>query len=173
VVKTGKHGRYYWLVAPTQLWTVRDRLLEFHQGLRLCITSFDSGPLTPTVEERDLGWTRSGEIAVSPPISKSLDVPHDGYDEWYVFEAVPDPDWKPEVFVNFGRFTIVPVEELLRDFDPTWERDAFDWLRTAQDRFWKQLEEANPVSFIASGDLDVVVSQREQFIHGLMADMKS
>ena len=38
-----------------------------------------------------------------------------------------------------------------------------------QERFWAQMERVDPVSYIAMGDLDVVVSKRREFIENLRA----
>jgi hypothetical protein len=38
-------------------------------------------------------------------LREGMDVPHDGYDEWYIFDEQSSPEWSPEVFVNIGAFT--------------------------------------------------------------------
>lgn len=169
LITTGRHDCFFWLVSPSLLDTLVKRTLEFHQGLRVCVTSCDSGPLAPTAEERALGWSTIGEIAVGPRICGSPDIPSDKYDEWYLFDEPPGAEWKPEVFVNYGGFTVVPVDDLVRDLHPTEDKRALDWLRPVQDRFWKQIEKAHPVSFIASGDFDVVVTQKKDFVQALLA----
>jgi hypothetical protein len=63
----------------------------------------------------------------------------------------------------------VPVEEIYKTLDPTWERGGLDYLVPIQERFWAQTERVDPVSYIAMGDLDVVVSKRREFIEHLRA----
>ncbi len=107
---------------------------------------------------------------VSPPLAEELDIPHDGYDEWYLLDEPPSSEWQPEVFVNYGSFTLVSTEELYKSYDPTWDCHGLEWLDPIQERFWEQLERVNPVSYIAIGGYDVVVSQRREFIERLQAD---
>jgi len=64
----------------------------------------------------------------------------------------------------------VPAEELYKRDDPTWSRHGLDGLGSIQERFWEQLERVNPVSYIAVGDYDVVVTQRREFIESLLDD---
>ena len=71
--------------------------------------------------------------------------------------------------MNYGGFTLVPIEEIYKTFDPTWERGGLNYLVPIQDRFWSQMERVDPVSYIAMGDHDVVVSKRREFIEQLRA----
>jgi hypothetical protein len=106
---------------------------------------------------------------VSPPLDAALVIPYDQYDEWYLLDEPPHPGWEPEVFVNYGGFTLLPIEEIYKTFDPTCERGGLDYLVPIQERFWAQIERVDPVSYIATGDLDVVVSKRREFIEHLRA----
>lgn len=108
---------------------------------------------------------------VSPALTADLAIPQEGHDEWYVFDVLPDLAWKPEIFVNYGAFTLVPPAELYKSFDPTWERDAWDWLIPSQIEFWDQIERVHPVSYISMGDRDIVVSLRHDFIEELRSDV--
>ncbi len=170
MIQTGQHGRFYWLVAPSSLESLAELTVRCHPALHLCITAFDSGPISPDADELASGWTTKGKIMVSPPLVEGLEIPLDQYDEWYLLEQPPASEWQPEVFVNYGGFTIVPTEEILKTYDPTWDRHGLDWLVRIQERFWEQMERVNPVSYVAMGDCDVVVSQRRAFIERLRAD---
>src|SRR5262249_19255326 len=101
------------------------------------------------------------------PIEESL-VIHE-YDEWYVFEKAPHFESDIEVFVNYGDFTLVPPTEIYKTFDPTWEKCGLEWLGLAQERFWIQLQQIHPRTFVASGDNDVVVSRDYRFIEAVRA----
>ncbi len=171
-MQTGQHGRFNWLVStsPYSIPSLAELTVRHHPALCLCITAFDSGPIRPGPEELDGGWTTQGEVMISPPLAEGLDIPSDGYDEWYILEQPPAPEWQPEIFVNYGGFTVVPPEEIFEIYDPTWDRHGLDWLVPIQERFWEQLERGNPVSYIAIGDHDVVVSQRREFIERLQAN---
>ena len=51
---------------------------------------------------------------VSPPLAEGLDIPLDQYDEWYFLDEPPHHEWRPEVFVNYGGFTLVAIEEIYK-----------------------------------------------------------
>src|SRR5262249_3240200 len=141
-----------------QIWSLTDLVLRFHSNQRLCITSFDSGPLRPTEEEVARGWTTQGAVAISPPLIEGLPIPQEGYDEWYLLSNPRFDDNEIEVFVNYGRLTLLPPADIYRTFDPTWEKAGFDWLAPIQERLWSQLQQLKPVTYVAMGDNDVVVS---------------
>ncbi len=170
MIRSGQHGRFHWLVASSSSLSLMDLTVRYHPTLRLCITSCDSGPISPSPQDQADGWMETGKVMVSPPLAKGLDIPLDQYDEWYLLDEPPSPEWQPEVFVNYGGFTLVPTEEFPKGDDPTWDRHGLDWLDPIQGRFWGQLEQLSPVSYIAMGDYDVVVSQRREFIERLRAD---
>ncbi|MBC7857038.1 MAG: hypothetical protein IAF94_26710 [Pirellulaceae bacterium] len=48
-------------------------------------------------------------------------------------------------------------------FDPTWERSGLDWLYPIQERFWAQVNKLSPLSYIAIGDNEVVVTRNKSF----------
>jgi len=75
-------------------------------------------------------------------------LPHEWYDEWYVFQTPPELGklWSGNIFeapqsgyvatfVNFGCFNL---------FDPE--------MQDLIDLFWARLEQVRPESFIADGD---------------------
>ena len=137
---TGSHEGYNWVVTPTDLPTLPELTVQSHLGLHLCITSFDSGPPRPNEEEIALGWRLQGEVMVSPPLTASLAIPFEQYDEWYI---LPNPAFHVhpvEVFVNYGAFTLVSPKVLDRGREPTWERNAHAFLIPMQERFWSQLK---------------------------------
>jgi hypothetical protein len=118
----------------------------------LSVTAFDSGPLRLSEEEILAGWKKDGEVAVSPPLRDSLVLPQGEYDEWYIHSA-PFAVADVEVFVNYGGFTLEP--------------QADDWLKAAQASFWTQLHRLRPMSYIAMGDNDVVVSRNRDFVEAV------
>jgi hypothetical protein len=164
MLEAGQQGEYRWFSGRVRAdESLSELTVACHLGLRLAISSFDSGRLRPTADEVADGWTERGDLALSPPLQAGMNVPQDQYDEWYVFDEQSLPEWSPEVFVNLGTFTVVPVEELERRRDPTWERDALDWLIPVQERFWKQLARIRPVSYVAMGESDIVVTRSQLF----------
>jgi len=151
------------------LTTLVEVTLRFHAGSRLCITAFDGAPLRLSPEETAVGWTAGRSVVVSPPLDDGTVIPRDEYDEWYVLDGPPPHEWQPEIFVNYGGFTLEAVEEIYKTYDPTWDRHGLDYLVPIQERFWAQIERIDPISYIAMGDQDVVVSKRLEFIEHLLA----
>ncbi len=135
---TGQKGNYNWLeIVGSDFGYIKD-LLELApqivRGKYVSITSFDSGPLKLSAEEINEGWYKHGEIAISPCISVSEQIPNEQYDEWYIFaSATPFDDYK--VFVNYGGFSLQAPEHYALQAD-----------------FWKQLERIGPESYFAEGD---------------------
>ena len=170
MVEKGEHKGYRWFVGQFH-GSLPDLVVSNHLGLRLGISSFDSGLFYPTAAEIEDGWSVQGRIALGPPLSAGMAVPHDGYDEWYVFDDRSSPDWSPEVFVNLGSFTVVPAEELERRRDPTWEANAYEWLIPFQERFWDQMTRVQPVSYIAMGESDIVVTRSHDFASRLSNEL--
>jgi hypothetical protein len=169
VIRTGRQGLYNWLVVPTSSTSLVEWTIRFHPGLRLCITAFDGGSISPSPEELAEGWITRGKVLVSPPLAEGLHIPLDQYDEWYLLAEPPPSAWEPEVFVNYGGFTLESVDEIYKTFDPTWDRRGLDYLVPIQERFWSQPERISPVSYIAMGDQDVVVTQIPEFTELLKA----
>ncbi len=115
---TGKRDSYQWLA--TSAHNIDDLLVACPAIMLenyVAVTSFDSGMLMVTDEQKLSGWHQSGGITYSPRIQSLEMVPlHELYDEWYVFRAPFDlgeirngnifehPEPCPghvEVFVNF------------------------------------------------------------------------
>ena len=163
----GKTNNYYWKVSESSYGfsNLLEAVLKFHAGKCLHITSFDSGPITPNEEEDKLGWHLQNEVMVSPPLHKGMLGPYEQYDEWYISDSELIFTDEFEIFVNYGGFNLVSPKDITKDDDPTWERGRMDFLYPLQERFWAQLNELDPESYIAIGDNDIVVSKNEQFIN--------
>ena len=158
-MKSDVRGKYGWVeLEETHLQFV-SLILSAHSSFRLYITSFDSGAISPTEEEREKGWKSQGGVMVSPKLEQGTIVPYDNFDEWYFFEEAVVFPAEHEVFVNYGGFSLVPVEKQLKDFDPSWERVAMESLRSAQERFWAQVTRFDPATYVSMGDRNIVVSK--------------
>ncbi len=163
-MNSGIHGEYGWVEISEASLHFVDLVLGSHRGSHLYITSFDSGPITPSKDEKAQGWYSQGEVMVSPRLDEGTTVPYDNFDEWYFFEKSVSFPPDHEIFVNYGGFSLVPVEKHLKNFDPSWEQDALEWLRPLQERFWEQLSRLDPTTFVAMGDRDIVVSKNESLL---------
>ena len=118
----GSHGQYEWLVTDQQFDLLQispDVVL----GKYVAITSFDSGPLVLTEEEKAAGWDSRSKVAYSPKVQNVASLPRAGYDEWYIFDdpidlgtshleenvlEAPHEPGHVSVFVNYGLRYIRP-----------------------------------------------------------------
>ena len=154
MLKVGSNGVYEWLVTDQQFDLLR-ACPNVLLGKYLAITSFDSGALILSEEERVAGWESRSKIAYSPKIQDVLSVPREQYDEWYIFNSpvelgtshlgenlfeVPQREGHLSVFVNYG-FALHPPERA-----------------SLADRFWSQMERIRPESYLADNDYLTFVS---------------
>src|SRR5262245_27310669 len=126
MVHIGKYRGYDWLATGAQIESLGDLMRQYHPGSFLCVTAFDGGPLRLDDDEISRGWRAQGDVMISPPLNESIDLPQDQYDEWYIFPLAAFPEPAPEIFVNYGGFTLVSSEDLYKTFDPACEKP--DWL---------------------------------------------
>lgn len=137
------HG--YHAFAWDQDWLFLTDLLEAFPeivlGKHLVNTSFDSGVLEISEEERAAGWRKPGRLAHSPAIRSLDEIPHDQYDEWLVFDHPVEVD-DFETMVNFCGFS--PVE--------------FEW-GEKWERFWEQVVKLQPLHVIGENARGYVVTR--------------
>ena len=149
-VHTGRHATFSW-VCYLGRSVVLDRLLAAHPNLvvgrNVAITSLDSGPLCLSKEELESGWSFANEVALSPRIVRSSELPRSGYDEWLIFDEIEAPLGDVKVFVNHGGFSLVDSEI-----------DAMPMLS----EFWNQLCRISPYAYVAEGDNFVFAAQDER-----------
>jgi hypothetical protein len=158
---TGRHEHYHWIACHTRdsyLSGVLQSCPAIVLGKTVAITSFDSGPLSPTEEERGEGWWSDGRIMYSPPITDPGSIPHEQYDEWLVFQSPPGSVHDVEVFINYGDFSFASRDQI-HPWDPTWDRSILGHDRALRERFWSQLIRISPESYIAEGDAFLFASR--------------
>ena len=68
LLKKGSTNGYDWLVSTDTLDDVLQLCPEVVLGKYLAVTSFDSGPLLLSEEQKSAGWTSNAGIAYSPEI---------------------------------------------------------------------------------------------------------
>jgi hypothetical protein len=144
-----RSGKYYWLSVLSSnidLAAIIHSLMPDLLGNRVLVTSFDSGPFIPNANELSQGWAPSEAGAFSPLFDDKLTIPTAGYDEWLLTGSTNWP-CVPEVFVNWGGFSVAPNE-----LDLTGGYTA---------RFWAQLPLLPTFAYLASGDRFNLVSDRE------------
>ena len=113
------------------------------------LATFDSGPLVPSEEELNQGWSTDGAIMFSPPLGNEVGIPYEQYDEWYLSKTKLSFPNGFDRFVNYSGFNLSPESE----FNPE-----------ILELFWKQLVNINPDTYVAIGDNDIVVSKNETLI---------
>jgi hypothetical protein len=164
----GNRDGYYWLATRDEIRPLPNLVREAHRGLRVGITSFDSGPLVPEPVEVELGWTVQGRVMVSPPLTEDLFIPHDNHDEWYLVERACFDQHAMEIFVNSCGFTLASPSELEAPADREW----LDFLQALQQRFWEQIQRLQPMTYVAMGENDIVVSRRRDFVDRVRAEVE-
>lgn len=148
VLEVGSHDSYDWLVTD-QAFDLLRICPDVVLGKYIAITSFDSGPLVLTDEEKGAGWQSRSEIAYSPKISGSEAVPRDQYDEWYIFETPADlgvSHIRENIFEapqGKGHVNVV----VNYNFAPHPPERA-----TLAGLFWPQISWIHPESYVADND---------------------
>jgi hypothetical protein len=145
-VITGNRGAYRWIVWNSKF--LGDLIVAVPQivvGKHVVITSFDGGPFVPSEKEKKGGWRLKSGLAYSPEILQAKDLPHEQYDEWYVFPGRKEID-PPEVFVNYSGFRLRYYTSNLT-------------LHGLMERFWLQMERLRPESYLAEGDCLIFATQ--------------
>lgn len=159
----GSQKGYDWVVSKKTLDDLLRLCPETVIGKYVAVTSLDSGPLQLSDDEKAAGWSVHGGIAYSPKIQSIEMLPHDQFDEWYVFaspvnigELVPADnnifescvrEGRVHVLVNYGGYALhLPKYVDLAQF------------------FWEQIEWIKPESYIADGNwLNFVTSRKDLF----------
>lgn len=164
MLTVGSQGAYEWLVTDRQFDLLRN-CPDVVLGKYIAITSFDSGPLVPTDEEKAGGWESRSNIAYSPKIQDVASVPRDLYDEWYIFDIladlgtshlgenvfeVPQEQGHVSVLVNYG-FALHPPERA-----------------SLANLFWPQMERIRPESYVADNDYLTFVSANKTLFVGVL-----
>jgi hypothetical protein len=168
LIFTGLRDDWHWVVVREMIRELPILATQFHVGNRLCISAFDSGPISPSQEETSLGWSLIGELMVSPPLAANTEIPCDGHDEWYIFSRMPNAIDIKHRCVNYFGFTLADPKQLAASQDPTWDRTKCDWLVPLQENFWRDIDRLNPVSYVSSGDYDIVVTKNHQFAESIL-----
>ena len=156
LLQTGSVSGYQWLVSTDRQFDVLEHCADVVLGKYVAITSFDSGPLRLTEEQRSAGWVSHSDIAYSPPVQHVNMVPQAYFSEAYIFVAptnlgvLADPNrnifesemqqGQVHTFVNF-------------DFG-FHEPECADLAH----RFWQQLGWMKAESYLAENDYLVFVT---------------
>jgi hypothetical protein len=127
----------------TDIW---NRFPELVVGRYLVNTSYDSGFVTLSEDERTDGWYMLGHLAHSPSIRSIDQVPHDQYDEWLVFDH-PFHVHEFDTMVNHTGFT--PID--------------FGW-EEKRERFWQQVIRLQPLHVLGENDGIYLLSRDKSLV---------
>jgi len=151
-METGSRGSFFWLTTTE---------CELHDLIKSCpgvvlskyiaVTSFDSGSLVPNEDETVAGWQSRGGIAYSPKVESVDKLPHDVYDEWYVFNAPRDLGhlYQGNIFETSMKAGQVAA---FVNYGPGFSLKHSE-ANDLTDLFWSQLELIRPETFISDGDI--------------------
>jgi hypothetical protein len=151
---TGEGFNFHWFQASDlSLGALVEAVPDLVRDRFVAVSSFDSSPLRLTPEDLASGWRQSDSLAVSPKSSSPCSLPLGEWDEWFVFK-----DFKsmrsPEVFVNYGGFSLCP-------------EPGNDWQQVTVERFWRQIVDWGPESYLAEGDNLICVTRGQTVIPSL------
>ncbi|MEE4071419.1 hypothetical protein [Pseudomonas viridiflava] len=90
----------------------------------MAIAWLDSRRYNLSAAEMGRGWQRIGDLAISPMVTDVDQLPTPGFDEWYIFERLPD------------RMSLTKFGSAIA-FLPFGESDKAD-------QFWAQIEGLQP-----------------------------
>lgn len=133
---TGSHNKYFWFQTFDSNFTINRFLKEFIQHLvdkYVCVSSFDSGGLYISNDEKLLGWKAVDNVATSPQIKVNTNIPTAGFDEWYVFPKLPETIKLSDTYVNHGTFNLYNDSYIVN-------------------KFWEDIEVNQPIIYISDGD---------------------
>jgi len=137
---------YVWLVGDFCLADLLQLCPQTVLSKYIAITSIDSGSHFPSVEESATGWENHGGIAYSPKVATVDELPHEGWDEWWIFKQPTDigklapRDRNPFEGINEREIhAFVNSNVDLR-------RGYADHLTTT---FWKQFDWIRPLTYIS------------------------
>jgi len=181
-VLSGQTGDYRWLATARHfLHDLLEACPEVVLGKCVVVSSFDSGPLVPTEEELKKGWLVHGRLAVLPSVAVVGELPHDLYDEWYVFPSPTKPE-VAEIFVNYGGFTLQPLsvaEEFERARNSVGAMADLKSIQQEADRqqglidsFWAQMEHLRPETYIGDGDNLIFATSDQQLFELVRSALK-
>ncbi|MEP6663418.1 MAG: hypothetical protein ABJC04_07105 [Verrucomicrobiota bacterium] len=175
-IETSKHGDYWWLTSDSSLGILLEHCPEIVLGRFVAVTAFDSSPLKLTQDELNRGWSENDCVAWSPKILTTDILPHDGWDEWYIFPS--QSLFKPkELFVNLGSIGLRDPAYLLENIEPTWDRAGvimeIERRRHVQKRFWSQLFSIRPETYLADGDELIFATSNSELFARVTECLKS
>lgn len=170
MVKTGLRGPYTWFQSSSHYLSVLiDRVPSVVVGKYVAVSAYEGEPLTLTSDEIKAGWQQHSKLSLSPIVQRPSELPQNQFDEWYTFTSLK-PFQISEIFINYGGFSLASTTNdnpFLPESVKQKNTKENSILNQRQKRFWEQLEQNNPESFLAESDKLIVVSRDEEVIERL------
>jgi hypothetical protein len=147
--ETGSRGDYEWL--STDACGLNELLQKCPQaftGKFIAVTSLDSGSLCLSEEQLRRGWHSRSGIAYSPRVGSADQLPHGGFDEWYVSGSPLDLGELWSGNVSEAPQTPGHICSLINFYGFALHRPNVQALAGI---FWRQLDWIQPESYVADG----------------------
>jgi len=143
--QTERYG--YWAIQWSAAWDpslagVIRVAPELVLAKRVALTACDSGPYLPSQDEIRDGWSLVDNIAISTAVTRSAELPTPGFDEWYVFDSMPQRIPKRKHVDLYG-FSV------LDDGD-------------AAESFWEQVRDTQPLHVLGAGTPNMFFVTRDR-----------
>ncbi|MDD1015201.1 hypothetical protein [Pseudomonas rubra] len=114
-------------------------------GRYVAIAWSDSGRYHLSDAEIAGGWQPVGDLAISPMVTDIAQLPTPGFDEWYVFERLPD-------MTTLSRFSSAIA------FQPFGDGAKVD-------EFWSQIADLRPVHALLGGCPSLLLITRDTAVY--------
>lgn len=170
-METGSRGSFFWLTTTEyELHDLITSCPEVVLNKYIAVTSFHSGSLVPDEAETIAGWQSRRGIAYSPKVESVDKLPHDVYDEWYVFSTHRDLGhlYKGNIFETSMKAGQVAA---FVNYGPGFSLKN-PKAKDLTDLFWLQLELIRPEAFISDGDILNFVTCDEQVFAAVCAALR-
>ena len=156
LLQAGSVNGYQWLVSDDREFDVLEHSSDLVLGKYVAITSFDSGPLQLTEEQKLAGWVSQGDIAYSPAIQNVDMVPREYFSEAYIFSAPTNLGMLADPKGNIFESEMQPGQvHTFVNFDFGFHDPGYAKLTHM---FWQQLGWMKAESYLAENDYLVFVT---------------
>lgn len=150
--------------------TCCELVLRFCLGNILLSRLSTAGPLRLNDEEKAAGWETRNDITYSPTVTTVDGLPHDQYDEWYVFEKPAD---------HLGRlipsetnvFEVAPCKGVVHVFVNFGGRVLLPEMKDLAVLFWQQLDWIRPESYLGDEDFLTFVSRNKSLFAAVLRSL--
>ncbi|WP_085615080.1 MULTISPECIES: hypothetical protein [unclassified Pseudomonas] len=148
-LRTGAHGDYRTLDWNTgcdvNLGTIVRQLPQVVMGRYVAIAWSDSAQYNLSAAEIELGWECVGDLVLSPLITDIAQLPTPGFDEWHIFERMPD-------WTKLSKFRRAIAFQPFAD-------------GVEADEFWSQIEELQPEHALLGACPSLLLITRDEAIY--------